>query len=988
MFHLVLRSCVRRSLPALVLLLLTIIAPLASQASIFTAGSSNVFGPGDPRRNNNWHNEYNWEPEGIPSSQATIPAGQSVFLTQSVSIDSLTVAGNIGGSTGAENLAVTGSCDWSGGTIGGNGLGLFVIASGATLNLPGLGEKNLWSNLNNAGTINWTGGGTLRTGFTVTNTGTINITADTAFFGETGNGGTLNNSGTIIRSAGSGLFAIAGFDGDHHFMNLNNTGSVQVQTGTLQIGPGRSTGTFNVSSGAVLRAANHDFDATPLNGAGTYRFEPHDFAGSCRARGNIVRNGGPLELLGVGFEGGFPDVAGSTATLSGTGKLLWKNGSMPGNWTFAPGFRVEASTDGTKGFDGSMVNKGTFLWMGGGQLATGASTFVNEGTFTCTAPGLFLRDTYINSAHFENRGTFNSVANGENSTEDSDFLNSGTVNIGGAGVGILRIYSGYTQTATGKLRVDIGGSDATVPQFDQLKMGQGATLDGALNVNFINGFAPAADAVFRVITKNGGSGTFSSVTAQNLNGKTIVANYPYEAVDLVVQNINLSINDVSILEGNTGTSNLNFTVSLSQPASQAVTVNYVTLNSTATQPTDYSSRSGTLTIPAGLIKGVISVPVVGDTLDEVDESFFVNLSAPDGATLLDNQGRGTIIDNDATPTLSIVDLASLEGDTGTMNATFTVSLSAPSGKTVSVNAIPANGTALSPADYTTGGATLVFAPGETSKTFTVPVKGDTMDEEDEVFYVLLSSPINASISRARAECLIFDDDAAPTVSITGLQVKEYNAGQTTMAFTLSLSAPSGKVVRVSYATSDGTATAGSDYVAVAPTQVSFAVGSTIAYARVVINGDELYENSFDSLNVNLSSPVNATIATGHAIGSIIDDDAKPSLSINDVSISEGNASTKNLTFTVTLSKASGLNATVTYASANGTAQAGTDYVAKTGTLTFAAGGALTKTISIVINGDTLVEGDETLFVLLSGATNASVSKGRGIGTITNDDTSG
>ena len=984
----------RCGLHTIVLLFLSLAAPFAAQASVFTAGSFDKIGDiNDPRRNYNWHNALNWEPEGIPTGEATIPADKNVFLTQSATIGTLNVAGGINGHSGSGpalyDLTVTQTCNWTGGQIGLNYLRSFNISSGASLNLTGAAAKWLVADLNNAGTINWSGTGTLATSNTVTNTGAINITAEFGFFGETGNGGIFNNSGTVIRSAGSGVFAFAGHDGNYRVVTLNNTGSLQVQTGTVQIGPGRSTGTFNASSGAVLRFAGHEFDATPLNGAGIYRFEPFTGGGgTSQARGNIVRTGGNIEILGGAWSGGFSDVPDSSATLSGNGKLLWQNGYMPGNWTFAPDYHVEASGSSGKGFDGSMVNRGTFDWLGGGPLQTNESTFVNEGTFNCKAAGRFLQDTYINTARFENRGTFNSVANGENSTDDVSFVNSGTLNIGGSGVGVLRINSYFNQTSTGRLRIDIGGSDAALPQFDQLPVGVAAGLTGALNINFINDFSPQASDVFRLMTANSFvSGTFSNVAVQNLPAKTVVPVYGDRSVDLVVQPINLSINDVSVLEGNTGTTNLNFTVTLSQAASEPVTVNYATVNSTATQPGDYTSRSGTLTIPAGQTRGIISVSVVGDTLDEVDEGFFLNLSAVNGAALADNQGRATIIDNDATPSLSINDVLVTEGNANSTSATFTITLSAPSGKTVSVNAIPADGTARTPGDYVTGGAQLIFAPGETSKTFSVPVKGDAIDEANELFYVFLSSPVNASINRARGTGTIDDDDAVPTISIDDISVKEYNGGQTTAALRLRLSAPSGQVVKVSYVTENGTALTGSDYVAVPATQISFSAGNLYAYARVLINGDELNEAN-ETFKINLNAPVNGTIADGQATGTILNDDSAPALSINDVQVEEGNEGTRQLTFTVTLSKASGQAVSVNYTTANGTALAGSDYTGQSGTLTFASGSPLTQSVSITIVGDAAVESDETLYVFLSSAANASISKARGVGTITNDDVSG
>jgi hypothetical protein len=175
-------------------------------------------------------------------------------------------------------------------------------------------------------------------------------------------------------------------------------------------------------------------------------------------------------------------------------------------------------------------------------------------------------------------------------------------------------------------------------------------------------------------------------------------------------------------------------------------------------------------------------------------------------------------------------------------------------------------------------------------------------------------------------------------------------------------------------------------VALASTPIAFNAGSQYAYARVFINGDVLNEKD-ETFFVNLSAPVNATLVDNQALGTILNDDRAPSLTINDVSIAEGNSGTRNLVFTVSLSAASGQTVTVNYTSADGMARSTSDYIAKSGTLSFAPGTALTRTVSIPINADTLVEGNETLFVFLSSAVNATIGKARGVGTITNDDSS-
>lgn len=342
------------------------------------------------------------------------------------------------------------------------------------------------------------------------------------------------------------------------------------------------------------------------------------------------------------------------------------------------------------------------------------------------------------------------------------------------------------------------------------------------------------------------------------------------------------------------------------------------------------------------------------------------------------------------PVLNISDVTVTEGSGTNSTATFNVTLSAASTQTVTVTARTTNGPATAPADFTATANTLTFAPGQTSKTFSVPVIGDNLDENNEQFYVLLSSPSNATIFKGRGTATITDDDATPSVSISDAVIREGDSGQRVAVFRLTLSAPSGRVVTVFSNTQDGTATASSDYTqngsTAAPARVDFSTGSTVAYIRVFINGDELNEVN-ETFRVNLTGVGNATLTDNQAIGTILNDDSAPALTISDAQVTEGNSGSKNLAFTVTLSKASGQTVSVNFATANGGAKSTSDYVAQSGTVNFAPG-TLSQTINVVINGDTLVEDDELLYVLLSNAVNASIGRGRGIGVITNDDASG
>ena len=375
--------------------------------------------------------------------------------------------------------------------------------------------------------------------------------------------------------------------------------------------------------------------------------------------------------------------------------------------------------------------------------------------------------------------------------------------------------------------------------------------------------------------------------------------------------------------------------------------------------------------------------VKGDTLPEPDETFFVNLNTAVNATIAKPQGVGTIRNDEALPSLSINDVTVTEGNSGTVNAAFTVSLSGASSQIVTVNFASSDGTATSPSDYTVASGPLTFAVGETSKTISVLVKGDTLTEPDETFFVNLNTAVNATIAKPQAVGTIRNDDALPSLSINDVTVTEGNSGTVNAVFTVSLSGASSQTVTVNFASSDGTASSPSDYTA-ASGPLTFAAGETSKTITVPVKGDTLTEPD-ETFFVNLSTAANATIAKPQGLGTIRNDDALPSLSINDVTVTEGNSGTTNAVFTVSLSGASSQTVTVNFASSDGTATSPSDYAAASGPLTFAAG-ETSKTITVLLKGDTLTEADETFFVNLSNPANAAILSAQGKGTIRNDDT--
>jgi uncharacterized repeat protein (TIGR01451 family) len=235
--------------------------------------------------------------------------------------------------------------------------------------------------------------------------------------------------------------------------------------------------------------------------------------------------------------------------------------------------------------------------------------------------------------------------------------------------------------------------------------------------------------------------------------------------------VNLSINDVSLNEGNAGTTSFTFTVSLSSPAGPGgVTFDIATADNTAAAPGDYTAKSLTgQTIPAGSSTYSFTVLVNGDTTPETNETFFVNVTNVTGATVTDGQGQGTIVNDDTAPNLTINDVALSEGNAGTTTFTFTVSLSAPApGGGVTFDIATANGTASAPGDYTAKSLTSQTIPaGSSTYTFDVLVNGDTTPETNETFFVNVTNITNAIGTDTQGQGTINNDDLSKIHDVQG-----------------------------------------------------------------------------------------------------------------------------------------------------------------------------------------------------------------------------
>ena len=433
--------------------------------------------------------------------------------------------------------------------------------------------------------------------------------------------------------------------------------------------------------------------------------------------------------------------------------------------------------------------------------------------------------------------------------------------------------------------------------------------------------------------------------------------------------------------GSESTTSVNIPVSLSTASGQTVTVGYAVTGDTATGGgVDYTLANGTLTFAPGVTSQNISITVVNDTADEDDETIEVTLASPSNAALgAITIHSYTIQDNDSPPSVAF-GLASSNGAESITPANLAVVLSAASGKTVTVDYAVTGGTATGGGvDYSLASGTLTFAPGVTNQNIAIAIVDDALDEPNETIVVTLSSPTNATLGATTAHTYtITDNDNPPTVtlSLSGSPMVEA-AGVATV--TATLSAPSAQTVTVNLAFS-GTATVTTDYTR-SGTSIVIPPGSTNGTITLTAVQDSIDETD-ETIIVDISSVTNGTESGTQQVTATITDDDGPTISINNVSVTEGNTgSTVNANFSVTISAASPQVITVNYASADGTATAGSDYVAKSGTVTFPANTTGSQTITVVVNGDNIDEANETFTVNLSNPAHATIANGTGTGTI-------
>ena len=334
-------------------------------------------------------------------------------------------------------------------------------------------------------------------------------------------------------------------------------------------------------------------------------------------------------------------------------------------------------------------------------------------------------------------------------------------------------------------------------------------------------------------------------------------------------------------------------------------------------------------------------------------------------------------------TIRITDASAVEGNVASPNASFTISWTgAKGGAAVTVAYATANATATAGADYTaTSGTATLSQNGCRCAIINVPVLDDAMTEGTKTFQVNLSNPVNGVIGDAQGVGTIYDNEGPPSLVVADASFLEA-AGS--ISFSVLLTNPTLSPVTVDYTTADGSAVAGTDYTT-KTNSLTFLPTQVLKTVNVVVADDALNEDD-ETFTLNLSNPSSgATMADAQGVGTILDDDLEPNVSIGDATaVAEGDSGTATASFPVTLSAASGRDVDVDYATVNGTATADSDFQAENGTLTFTPGDT-TKQVNVTVDADVLAEGDETFTVVLSFELNANIVAATGLVTITDDD---
>ncbi|MBD2690670.1 beta strand repeat-containing protein [Anabaena catenula] len=539
-------------------------------------------------------------------------------------------------------------------------------------------------------------------------------------------------------------------------------------------------------------------------------------------------------------------------------------------------------------------------------------------------------------------------------TRTGSTTNALTVNYGITGTAASTDYTGATP-GTGKTITFAAGSSTATLTIDP-------TADTIVEANETVALTLAAGTGYTV-------GTTAAVTGTITND------------DVALPTITLAVSPASVTED--GTANLVYTFTRTGSTTNALTVNYgITGTAASTDYTGATPGTGkTITFAAGSSTATLTINPTADTTVESNETVALTLATGTGYTIGTTTAvTGTITNDDvalSTINLAVSPASVTEDGTGNLVYTFTRTGSTTNALTVNYGI---TGTAAS-TDYTGAtpgtGKTITFAAGSSTATLTINPTADTIVEANETVALTLAAGTGYTVGTTAAVTgtITNDDVALPTITLalSPASVTEDGTGNLVYTFTRTGSTTNALTVNYSIA---GTA-ASTDYTGATPgtgKTITFAAGSSTATLTIDPTADTTVEAN-ETVALTLATGTGYTVGTTTVVtGTITNDDVAPSVTINlsaDQTIVEGRTNPQNVSYTVTLSSTSTQTITVQYATANGTAIAGSDYTSKTGTLTFNPG-VTTQSIILPILNDSINEANETFTVTLTSPTNAGL----------------
>jgi uncharacterized delta-60 repeat protein/uncharacterized repeat protein (TIGR01451 family) len=417
-----------------------------------------------------------------------------------------------------------------------------------------------------------------------------------------------------------------------------------------------------------------------------------------------------------------------------------------------------------------------------------------------------------------------------------------------------------------------------------------------------------------------------------------------------------------------------------------VSVDYSMADGTAINLLDYTNRSGTITFPEGEVRQTFLVPLINDTVVEDPETVDLMLSNPVGASLGLQPTSTLVILSDDSIVSFLTATFSVNENAISGNATISVVRTGATNTTVAVDYLTRDGTAQAGQDYIAVSDSITFLPGETLKTFTVPVFNDTIIEGNETVLLSLTNvTVGGFLGLSSSTLTIVDDDFAAGTLVFSSPVYTVNEFETNITITVVRTNGSTGVVSVDYSTSDGTARAGEDYTSVGGT-LAFADGETSKTFNIGIVPDYLNETN-ETVILVLSNPTGGATLGGNSTATLTI--LNNNLINGSLNFAETNFTVieSNLVAVLTLTRTFGdLGAvSVLVRTFDGTATAPSDYTAISNIVSWADRDSAPKTITVPITDDSIVENSESFGLVLSDPTGGATLGVRPTATITIED---